>query len=752
MTSDHQDRPETPLAEVVQMSDRHSAHQAGDELEPAGEVLEGELVTPEQYAARQRQLRDLRYAEYRRTAVAVVRVTRTAVTHDHTKATGRALVRHGSYIGGGAAIVVQRIWTAQTNSRYERILNTLEAKQDWDRLDQWECKAAQEKQRRHQRRIDWLQAPGKIAKAGAISVGTLTAVLLALGFVLAVASKDPSQILGPLMGIVDAIRWTYWLIISWGVLLVTGAASLGLYLLWRVGRAAEKAPDWAMPANRRAHGEGAPVTPDRVINALCHLGIADMRKAVKELPNGGAELLSSIALAGCGVEVDVRLPQCSTDTGDIQKRRRKLAELLDRHEHEVFITIPKAARTVRLWIADPGALDEPIEASPLVTSPPKQVSMYRDRAPLGLNLRGDVVATDLWQKHLLITGLSNMGKTAVLRALALWLLFDPTVEFRLADLKGLGDWRMFRGTATTYIEGPSDDHSIAATHMLESGVAEMEKRLTSFDADKYPDGVPPGLAGYHPIVLIVDEAQNAFMNPEKDEDKIPFGGRSNNSRFFKACRKILNQGRAVNVVLWLGTQDPTNENLPKLVREAFHVRMSLKVGSPEQSRMALGDAAVNDGAAPHELQQEHKGTVVITGPGVPYQQGQTSEITRTHYINGSDGAEIAELAKELRVSPIRAGATEREPRDHLVDIGRVVGESQQPRVGTTEVLHRLKNLDEVEYRPWTHERLTAFLKPLHAAPYKSGGVMVVSAARVQEALTDRDENGGFGGGSDDFED
>ncbi|MET8681523.1 hypothetical protein ABZW18_29065, partial [Streptomyces sp. NPDC004647] len=26
-------------------------------------------------------------------------------------------------------------------------------------------------------------------------------------------------------------------------------------------------------------------------------------------------------------------------------------------EHEVFITIPQAARTVRLWVADSGALD-----------------------------------------------------------------------------------------------------------------------------------------------------------------------------------------------------------------------------------------------------------------------------------------------------------------------------------------------------------------------------------------------------------
>ena len=466
------------------------------------------------------------------------------------------------------------------------------------------------------------------------------------------------------------------------------------------------------------------------------------------MEDGGAEMLSSITMAGCGVEVDVLLPR-GVDTSEILKRRRKLAENLDRHEHELFITIPKQARTVRLWVADPGALDEPIEASPLVTNPPRQVSMYRDRAPLGQNLRGDAIALNLWQKHVLFTGNSNMGKTASLRSLALWLLFDPTVEFRVADLKGIGDWKMFRGRATTYIAGPTDGHSIEATHMLEEAVRVMEKRLMDFDEDKYPDGVPEGLPGYHPLVLIVDEAQNAYMNPQVDDLKRPYGGKSNKSRYFMAIRKIHNQGRAVNVVAWEGTQDPTDQNLPKLAREGAHIRAALRVGSKEQSRMGLGDAAVNDGAAPHELQAEHKGTLVITG--VPCQQGQVSEIVRTHYINGSDGTEIAEASEQMRHSPVEAEEDEQPARDHLADIARVIGESGQPRVGTTDVLQRLVVLDEREYRPWTHEQLTAFLKPWNAAPYKSGGNKVVSAARVHEAITDRDENGGFGDEEDDFE-
>ncbi|RSS85109.1 ATP-binding protein, partial [Streptomyces sp. WAC05950] len=122
-------------------------------------------------------------------------------------------------------------------------------------------------------------------------------------------------------------------------------------------------------------------------------------------------------------------------TEEVQKRRRKLAENLARHEHEVFITIPTAARTVRLWIADSGALDEPIGPSPLVTDETATANYKTGKAPWGQDLRGDAATLSLYQRMVLITGLSNQGKTAALRALALWLALDKTVEFRIADLK-----------------------------------------------------------------------------------------------------------------------------------------------------------------------------------------------------------------------------------------------------------------------------------------------------------------------------
>ncbi|MFI6855946.1 FtsK/SpoIIIE domain-containing protein [Streptomyces sp. NPDC050416] len=660
------------------------------------------------------------------------RAIKTAATHENAKTVMRGVARHSLYTVNGGRIVARRTWDGRTGSRYERYMRAAEAAGNMELAAEWEERLQRFRDARHRRRMDLLHSPMDMAKGAAVGAGMSVGLLIALGVVMALNTKQVGDVITPLSATIEFIGTLMRIVqIVWGPAITIGPF-LALLALWAVGRKQQAAPQWALPANVRS-GEGEPITPSIVVKALRDLGIAPLKNAIKEMGDAGASMLGPIRIAGCGVEVDVTLPS-GVATNEVQKRRRKLAENLTRHEHEVFITIPEAARTVRLWIADSGALDEPIGPSPLVTDETMAADYKKGKAPWGQDLRGDAAELSLYQRHVLVTGLSNQGKTAALRALALWLALDRSVQFWIADLKGIGDWAMFDGIAQVLIEGPSDDHVIQATEMVEDAVEEMNRRIEAQRQD--PTVVFP------PLIVLVDEAQLAFMCPVVGEDKRPYGGSKATSRYFMAVRKLHNQGRAVDVLMWQGTQDPTDQNLPKLVREGAHTRASLVLGTESQSRMALGDKAVNGGAAPHLLRQGlDKGTLVVASDGIDIPAGQPSITVRTHFIDDEPAAEIAQRAKALRdgVTTLRV-VDQGEERDALADVAAVIGD--EARLRTNEVLKRLHALDPKVYGDqWTNDRLKALLEEHGEEPKKSHGVMVVHRDHVARALANRDENG-----------
>jgi S-DNA-T family DNA segregation ATPase FtsK/SpoIIIE len=705
--------------------DEHRATRTGETVSlvkaPADDApLEGTIVPADQPLPAQQPAAVVR-------TVRVVHGVRQVVTHDRTRSSLRLLARHGSYTAAGAGILAKRAWDSRSTARYERMMRAAETAGDHETAKEWEQRAAAFRAARHQRRMDLLKAPERIAKGAAIGAGVGAGSLLALGVVMAIAQKDPALVGAPFMATIETVNWIIFIAtVMWGPLAAIGPWLL-LLGLWNVGRKHQAAPTWAMPAGQRST-DGEPITPSIVVTALRDLGIPALRRAIKDMGDAGASMLSPIALAGCGVELDATLPS-GASTDEVMNRRRKLAENLGRHEHEVHLSVAPAARTVRMWIADSGALDEPVPASPLVVDPDLRADYKSGRAPWGLDLRGDLAGLSLYQKHLLITGLSNQGKTASLRALALWLALDKTVEFRIGDLKGVGDWSMFEGLATMLIEGPTDEHVMQVTHMAEGVFAEMERRLLAPKGTVFP-----------PLVLVVDEAQVAYGSAAVGDDKRPYGGAKATSRYFRAVKGIHDQGRAVNVTIWEGTQDPTDQNLPKRSREGNHIRAALVLGTESQAKMALGETPVDKGAAPHKLRLGFdKGQVVVAGEGLKLPAGQSSMNVRTHFIDDDEAEEIAQRAKALRAGvETRTTDVPDDEIDHLADIADAIGD--QAKMRTQEVLQRLAEANPRTYREWTFASLTAVLEGTGAEPYKTSGIMHISRDRVLQALAARDEN------------
>ncbi len=203
---------------------------------------------------------------------------------------------------------------------------------------------------------------------------------------MAINNHDVRDVITPLKATIDFIATLIRIVqVVWPTAVVLGPL-FALLALWSVGSKRQAAPQWALPASVRS-GEGEPITPSIVVKALRDLGWPRCAMPSRRWATLSASMLSPIVIAGCGVEVDVNLPS-GVSTDEVQNKRRKLAENLNRHEHEVFITIPPAARTVRLWVADSGALDEPIGPSPLVTDETMTADYKTGRAPWGQDLRG----------------------------------------------------------------------------------------------------------------------------------------------------------------------------------------------------------------------------------------------------------------------------------------------------------------------------------------------------------------------------
>ncbi|TSB28292.1 ATP-binding protein [Streptomyces benahoarensis] len=675
-------------------------------------------------------------------------------THDRTRGVVRVAARHGGYFVGGTGVVIKRAWEGRTVAVHHRMRAMALAAGDHAAAAEWQDRADRFRRERHDRRIELIHKVPTMAKSAAIGTAAAEGALLLVGICMAVHDRELHDVVAPTLAAIDAVRALCWFVgIAWGPAL--GLALLaGLAHLWRAGHKHETAPAWARPASAAA--EDIPITPSIVVKALSDLGIPALKKGIKEMADGAAGMLGPIRLAGCGIEVDVTLPS-GVSTEEILGKRRKLAENLNRHEHELHMTIPPMPRTVRMWIADSGALDEPIGPSPLVTDPDMTADYTSGRAPWGQDLRGDTVLTSLFQRHMLITGLSNQGKTASLRALALWLALDPRVEFRIADLKGVGDWQMFEGLATVLIQGPTDEHVIAATEMVEEGVAEMGRRIDlmrELSAKGWSQDKILADPRFIPLVLIVDEAQVAYGSGAVEtyvtdsgavRKGAPYGGSKADSRYFQGVKKVHDQGRAVNVTTWEGTQDPTNENLPKRSREGNHIRASLVLGTESQARMAVGDSAVDAGAAPHKLRQGlDKGTLVVAGDGIKLAPGQPSVTVRTHFIDGDAAKEIAQRAKARRTGIQTQTAEETaQDVDHLTTVLEALGDGK--RIQTQEVLRRLISKHPHAYGGWELHDLTRVLREAGAEPKATRadngktGVVCVSRALIEAAIELRED-------------
>jgi S-DNA-T family DNA segregation ATPase FtsK/SpoIIIE len=681
---------------------------SGSQVERAPEVLDGELITEAEYARRtgRRHLPVLAVAAAIRESERTKKITTDVVSR--VARSVRVAARAVYTVGQGHLSWVRRALDALTHGPVREQVRLARLAGDREALAEWTERLVTLKDNRAER----LRAlPATLAaglRALFVMVCMLAGLLILIGVWLAFTP--------------DSIGWHGW----WTLIrhLLTGtltaltvaihavlwaAVPALLVAAWREGRRAAQPPRWLISAQERAE-QDAEITADVITAALRHVKIPAL---TRYLTSGGVlEYVVTPREQGGGTYTQVRLPMGVTAAELLSSTKVELlAGNLGRHRHEVWPQREKDtdARVLDLWIADKGTMDKPAPPWPLLHD--GEVDVFRDRLPWGVTMRAEQITVGMLQKHWLIGATSKQGKSTVLRLLALGLALDPTVELHIADLKGDGDWSMFKPRAVTLIEGSTDEHAAATTEMLEWAVGEIARRYDAKRTTGIIGPIPREMSrrthsGFHPIYLFIDECQVLYGAPH------PIGGSKDDARAWRAAKKLHDQARAVNVHLLQATQRPDDRTLPARVREGAHVRCALNVPNHETAKMILADAA-DRGARPQDLRPgADAGTVVATGEVEDIPQGQAFAIVRTHYVSTTDAYTVIARAMDIirRTGRTPTGQpTDSEPaRDLLVDVQAVMDGSDKLR--STDVLYQLRVRWEPTYGGWSAQQFATALE------------------------------------------
>jgi S-DNA-T family DNA segregation ATPase FtsK/SpoIIIE len=655
-----------------------------------------------------------------------LRVARMLATHERTRTGARFAVRHGAYVAGGAAVLTRRTWDGRTTAVHQRMIQAAAAAGQHEVAADWQDKADRFRQARHARRMALITGVPHLAKGVAIGAGLLEGGLLGIGTAMAIHDHHIGDVVAPTAAVIDFVHLLCVIVgVVWGPILTLApwAALLGL---WAVGKARGAAPAWTMPVE----GDTRNVVPDEgaILDALRHLSLPSLDKAVKA--GWQPRWNSPTVRLGNGWHSQLQLPLGVT-VEMVNGKKSVLAHNLMRKPIEVWPTEPtNQPGVLDLWVADQGSLSGTVPPWPLLAGGEAD---YFKGVPVGVSQRGEPVLGKLMAANYMVGGIMGSGKSSLVISLLLGAMLDRLVEIDVYVMAFNVDYDVMKPRLRTLVKGDDDEQVEAALKALRSLRDEVTLRGKLLDE----------LGGEEVVLTRKVAEQDPRMRPRVvvfDECHELFEHKKYGPEAAELAVKVMKKARKVGITLVFLTVSPTAASIPKDVTRNTSHRVAFAVGDHVANDGLLGTGKHRAGITATTLNPaENVGTALTVGfTRNPF------ELIRSYYVKKDASTDqispVVARAVALRdgVTPLAAGPTD-EPVDHLADIAAVL-EDQGPKVArlrTDEVRHLLSALNPAEYRGWTASDLTKALQPFGAEPYKSGGVMVVSRARVLEALADR---------------
>jgi DNA segregation ATPase FtsK/SpoIIIE, S-DNA-T family len=474
-------------------------------------------------------------------------------------------------------------------------------------------------------------------------------------------------------------------------------AVVGIALLALAGRPADR-PITDRVTEGKAYRK---LTAELVRRALLSVQLSAINSAVAKDANA-ISFPQEIHRDGPGHMAIVDLPY-GVEAGDVCARRGRLASGLRLPLDQVWPE-PAPGHTGRLalWVGHEPASQMRQPAWPLLRE--GTVDIFKP-FPFATTPRLDVVDAELPYRNWLDGGQPGSGKTFALRLKVLAAALDPRVELRGYELKGVGDFKALEPVCAEYGNGFDDDTLERCAQMfvwLYDECRRRSKRIAHFaELGKAPENkVTPELAslkgsGLHPLVVFVDEIQELFR-----------------SRFGKEAaemaEKVIKLGRALGVILLLGTQIPDKDSLPTGITRNVNTRFCLSVADQTANDMILGTSAYKNGyrATVFEPVTE-AGWGILSGLGKPGAR-------HAFYVNNEDAAKVVARAIAART---KAG-TMPDPGTQTRDAGpsydvlsdvATVWPSGEDAVWNETLIERLTEYRADVYTGWKPAQLTAVL-------------------------------------------
>lgn len=692
-------------------------------------VVDGELVDDPPARSVHRRVVDAR----------VVRVVRH---HEPTRQAGRATGRHTMLILAGLASWSKRAWDAGTMGAYRRAIKAAEAAGDHVLLGEWLERKERATELRHKRLMEFPKLAAGFARVALGSLAALVALVLVVGVFIQLSGEG--EFVDIVLGAANVVAWLAGAVAFAWTPLVILAPFATLAGAWREGRNRGRVPQWAMPVATQDDRALVP-TEGAILDALRHLGISALDAAFKDgwaTQGSPTRVWEQGAIRdGKGWRAQLILPK-KVPVAEIAKRKQVLAHNLVRLPVEVW---PSEANgkpgVLDLWVADQGALSGPVDPWPWLH---EGGADYFKGVPIGVNLRGDQITAELFEKNYVAAGMMGSGKSTLIITLLLGAMLDPLVDIDVFVLADNADYEPLRPRLRQLVSGPGDDTVAACMSTVRGLYSELQTRGEALrehgNAPKVTRKLAERDTRLRPRIVVIDECQAFFMQTDPADSKTAA----------ETVKKLIDAARKYAITLVFATPTPSASTLPRNVVSVISNNACFAIGDQTGNDAVLGTGSYKAGVSAVGLEPK-----TAEGPGdigTAMTRGFTAKpsLLRCYRVRKEDTVDEVTPIVHRALGLRRGAGVEHEQLDQagpdlLADVADVLGGED---VRAPQVAARLR--DRPGYPDgFTGSRLVWLLSSEHgiAAKHRDGNP-TVRARDVAEALAVRevDAEGGVDDG------